>query len=449
MPSVLRTFREMLHDDAGGIALMLALSLIPLSIAAIGALDLQRAISTKSQLQDALDAAALAGAREPAADIDKIRDTAGLSFHQNLLNAPLTLSSGPVFNLKDNNRLVTGDASASVDTLLAQLVMGGKDIDVSAHSEVRRAGANLEVALVLDITGSMNQPATKIAALKAAASDLVDIVVEDQQTPFFSKIALVPYSAAVNLGGKADVVRGALKPGTSDKPGYASFSFKNMNGNIQEYAGSTCVTERTDDKHRYDDASYADAKVGYHYSSGRCLNEQVLPMTSDKALLKLRISNFTPEGSTAGHIGLAWGWYMVSPNFAGLWTGEGRALPYRTRDLVKAVVLMTDGEFNTVYANGVVSKDSLSGSGGSVEKIDKEADNDLPKPQALALCKNMKKEGVMVYTVGFQLTDPDAIEIMNTCATNPGHAYLPDSGVELRQAFQEIGHDIAKLHISR
>ncbi|HEY8618420.1 pilus assembly protein [Phenylobacterium sp.] len=465
MSSMLRRLKALPADRSGAVAILLAIAVIPLSIAALGAVDVSRAFSTKTQLQDALDAATLAGAREPTDDINEIRRVAKIAFDQNRVNAPFEVTAGPVFNLKDNNRVVEGDASATVDTILAHLVLNGQDMRVNAHSEVRRAGANLEVALVLDVTGSMNNPPSKMAALKAAATELVDIVVADRQTPFFSKIALVPYSSAVRLGDKAATVRGDLTNGVarigdgqgSDKSEYAArfdkIEFPALYGSQprETFHATPCVTERTADKHEYDDVSYRTAFVGRHYApatrASDCLSAQVMPLTSSKTALKDSIARLQPQGSTAGHIGLAWGWYMVSPNWADLWTGEGQAKPYNTPDLVKVVVLMTDGEFNTIYRYGVVAKDSLPGS--PRPQINDNSDNGSNRKQALELCKNMKKKDVVVYTVGFQLVEPTAIEIMEKCATSGEHAYLPDSGLELREAFRAIGHDIARLHISR
>ena len=74
-------------------------------------------------------------------------------------------------------------------------------------TNVVRASNNLEVAMVLDITGSMSGD---IDSLKAAANSLVDLVVQDVQTPYYSKLAIVPYSNAVNVGTDyIDTVRGA------------------------------------------------------------------------------------------------------------------------------------------------------------------------------------------------------------------------------------------------
>ena len=57
---------------------------------------------------------------------------------------------------------------------------------------------------MLDTTGSMS--GQKILDLKAAAKDLVDIVVWDDQSQYTSKIAIAPFSAHVNVGGYLDRV---------------------------------------------------------------------------------------------------------------------------------------------------------------------------------------------------------------------------------------------------
>ena len=61
-------------------------------------------------------------------------------------------------------------------------------------------GESLEISLMLDVTGSMCDPCTKIDDLKAAAKDLVDIVIWDDQSAYTSKVALSPFAPAVNVG---------------------------------------------------------------------------------------------------------------------------------------------------------------------------------------------------------------------------------------------------------
>ena len=81
--------------------------------------------------------------------------------------------------------------------------------NLKATTNVVRASNNLEVAVVLDITGSMSGD---MDSLRSAATKLVDIVVQDVQTPYYSKLAIVPYSNAVNVGSNLiDDVRGAMR----------------------------------------------------------------------------------------------------------------------------------------------------------------------------------------------------------------------------------------------
>ena len=61
---------------------------------------------------------------------------------------------------------------------------------------------------MLDITGSM--AGQRIIDLKAAAKDLVDLIVQPVQTPCYSKVALVPYSNSVNPGTYVTTARGAI-----------------------------------------------------------------------------------------------------------------------------------------------------------------------------------------------------------------------------------------------
>ena len=61
---------------------------------------------------------------------------------------------------------------------------------------------------------------TKIEALRRALAKLIDAVVMDEQEPSYSKMALVPYSTAVNVGAYADEVRGAI-PGPKTITGAA------------------------------------------------------------------------------------------------------------------------------------------------------------------------------------------------------------------------------------
>lgn len=455
MTRVWRLLRRLRRDQGGAVALMLALSLIPLTLAGLGAVDIGRAMSAKSQLQDALDAAALAGLKDSGYDAAALQANGVKAFKQNLVltgNPPFTMTGDPTFSFGPEWQ-VQAKASASFRTILIG-VFTGNQLTINVASEIRAAADNLETSIVLDVTGSMS--GDKISALKDAASNLVDLVVSDVQTPYYSKAALIPYSAAVNVGGYADKIRGTyVKYKTCSSPGCAYYTFTtaastSWRTDTNTLPITTCVTERTG-SNAYTDVAPSSAYLGPNYapSNNPCLAPQIVPLTSNKTTLKNEIAGLSASGSTAGHIGVAWGWYMVSPNFGYLWPSGSQPAAYGTDHLVKVVVLMTDGEFNTPYRNGVISSDAPAGSGDDSDHINLPALNGSSLYQAAQLCTAMKAKGIIIYTVGFELDTQSAKNLLTNCATDPSHLYLPESGAELKNAFAAIGADISRLRISR
>ncbi|HRD46244.1 MAG TPA: pilus assembly protein TadG-related protein [Caulobacter sp.] len=438
-----RTFRK---DDGAAAAIQFALMAVPLTVTVFGMIDVSRASAAKGHLQDALDAAALAAARSTATTDAGVQAIGEDVLAVDLVGARATLKSSS-FTIVDNTIVAT--ATAATTPYIAGLWHDG-DLEMSASTEVVRASKNIEVALALDVTGSMG--GSKIADLRTAAKELVDIVVQTQQSPYYTRVALAPYSMGVNVGGYAASVRGAVTSGTCTTPGCNKFTFTTAAGGSRTNTISNCVSERTGGE-AYTDTAPSTAPVGRNYpnSGNPCLGATIVPLSSDKASLKASIDTYTASGSTAGHIGLAWSWYLVSPNWGYLWPAEtNRPAAYGAKDLLKVVVLMTDGEFNTTYCNGVISRDAASGSGSSSTHINCNAPNGDAFVQAEALCDAMKAKGVVIYTVGFDLGGNAAAEnIMEECATSAEHVYLPDSGTDLKKAFKEIGQDINALRLSR
>lgn len=593
----------------GAVAIQFAAIALPLAVLSLGLIDVNRASMSKRSLQDALDAAALIVAKSKAttnAQADSIGDAA-LAAQLATMTADDGRLISSTFTLGGtNNTTVIADASVAVTPVVANLWLNG-DMSVGAHSEVLRSSYNLEVALVLDITYSM--VGTPLSDLKTAAGDLVDLVVQDSQTPFYTKVALVPYSMGVNLDTQAATARGATPAAKSitgaswasgsaktisgitqanpavvtstghgfvtgdrvyisgvkgmtqvngkvytvkwvnnDKfqlqstnssnwggfqsgntpratkcqatdcevvvtsnghgfaddayvyitgvggmtninnkawkvanksannfwldnsfgPDYGAFSangsawcttygcqyyrYTGRNGSTYVQEISTCVSERTG-TNKQTDVSLATAYVGLNYAasgSNDCLTATMTGLSSNKTTLKSKINGYAAQGSTAGQIGLEWGWFAVSPNFTNIFGGTSAPAAYTAADTKKVVILMTDGEFNTTYCNGVLSSDTSVGvSSYDGHKINCAATNGNGFAQAKAMCAAMKLKKIVIYTVGFNISDSaDVTDMLNTCATS-GKAYLPNSGTALKTAFKDIGQDISSLRISK
>lgn len=437
--------RPRLRDDRrGAVAATVALVLVPLVIGVGMAVDVGRAVAARASLRTALDAAALAAAQETT-------ESAAVATVERFLRANYEESRwGELsrIDVQQGDLTIQVDARASVPTTLLR-VLGMNDIEVSAEAEVTVGGTNLEVALVLDVTGSMAQ-GTRIADLRAAARDLIDIIVRDQQTPFYTKVALVPYSMGVNVGSLASTVRGPVAAGTCTSPGCSFFTFRNYYNRSKTFAVSSCVSERTG-AHAYTDAPPSVARVGYNYPApgNPCLTSQIQPLTSNRLALTAAVTSLAASGSTAGHVGIAWGWYTLSPNF-GVWTGQSVPAPADDPEVRKILVLMTDGEYNSSYCNGVISKTSTTGSGSRENHINCNAPNGHSFDQAQNLCSAIKQAGITIYTVGFQIhDDPRARDLMRLCASSTEHAYTAATGAELRATFRQIAKRISKLRLSR
>ena len=219
------------------------------------------------------------------------------------------------------------------------------------------------------------------------------------------------------------------------------------------------MTERTGAE-KYTDAAPSTAFLGRNYPgpTNPCIAVTILPLSNNKTTLKANIDGLQAAGSTGGHIGVAWGWYMLSPNFGYLWPAANQPAPYGdlttlnskgAPKLKKIAVLMTDGEYNSAYCKGVISQDSTSGSGSTSEKINCNSPNGHSFDQANSQCTSMKTAGVEVFTVGFDIVnDQRAHDLVNNCATDSSHVYMASTGDALKQAFRDIALKISTLRLT-
>lgn len=480
----LNTIKSYESDEQGSIGVMFGLMVIPTILLVGVAVDIARIISVRNQTQAVLDNAALAGGRAaqlaqgnaaaaasaaakayfnaqtiPHAINAKISDTAT----PNETNTEFTwtvdtwvrtpfISSASIRNTKN------GDGSSPQPCPVSGWFC--KKVTVSTSALLTAGGKNkdnkVEVAMMLDVTGSM--AGSKIADLKVAAKDLIDIVVQDNGGDESPRIALVPFAEAVNVGtALAPQVYGAVTPGTCNKntSGCNTFQFNRAGGGGSTYTyklSNSCVVERTNSGKWTDNAPSADP-VGKFYpnSSGSCSlvsssDSEInlaMPLSRDKAELKQRVDKLQIAGSTAGHIGTAWAWYMLSPKWGYLFPSSSKPAEYTDTKTQKIAVLMTDGDYNTQYCKGAESSDSYNpkiNCAGDIGKADKVAER---------LCDEIKKSGITVYAVGFQVSSAAKALLRDKCATSTSHYYDATSGDALKQAFRDIALKISTLRISK
>lgn len=189
------------RDERGAAAMIFALALVLLAPLTLGVFDIYIASNQRQKLQDALDAAALYAARS-AAQSDKDINEVG----QRALKANLQSFTGSALitsNFKLDGAKVVGTAEMTPLALATGFFQHG---NVTATSEVLRAMDRLEVALVLDNTGSMG--GTKLSTLKTSAKDLIDKLEaagnrSTADDPI--KISLVPFSSTIRVAENVSV----------------------------------------------------------------------------------------------------------------------------------------------------------------------------------------------------------------------------------------------------
>ncbi len=453
------------RDKRGVTAVAFAITFAVLAPMSLGIFDVYTMTEQHGKLQDALDAATLYAARSSAfttADVNTIGQKALTANLQLISGATLQSASFTLVNVAGDTKVVANAAVA----LPAYAPMEFSHAPVSVSSEVTRPGNNLEVAMVLDNTGSM--AGSPMTSLQSAANQLIDLVVSDTQTPYYSKIAIVPYSNSVNAGTYANTVRGTPATAASpivapcidavgcDKIKFTAYS----GGGHPTFPVSSCVSERIG-AHAVDDTSYSASGglVGWVYpptdGNNNCISASIQPLSSNKTTLHNEIATLTAAGSTAGHIGVEWGWYMISPNWASLFPSVSQGAAYGTPHTIKAMVLMTDGAFNTAYCKGVISgassaTDGSAGTGSDMSACASPNGNSFAQAQALCTAMKAAPNNVVIYTVAFLHggADPQAQAILANCATDATHAYVPTNGTSLTTAFQSIAADLNKLRIS-
>jgi Flp pilus assembly protein TadG len=206
---------------------------------------------------------------------------------------------------------------------------------------------------------------------------------------------------------------------------------------------SDCVTERATDT--YTDAPPSTTLIGAHYNdtSGGCdsgITQTITPLTSDRDVLLAQSEDMNDWDRTSGHIGTAWAWYLLSPDWGYLWpNAESVPAAYDAENTKKIAVLMTDGEYNRQFCNGV--RDDL------IEVCDAPDDS---TSQARELCSQMKDKGIVIYTVGFNIANNSSPAItMQQCATDSSKYFRPATGAELVEDFREIAQDITDLRLSQ
>ncbi|MCU0790441.1 MAG: pilus assembly protein [Nitratireductor sp.] len=425
-----RRLKAFIRSRSGNFTVTFALTAVALMGAAGSALDYSRIYLSRNGMATALDSAVMAVAaelNEHDMTQDEIAEYLNAFVSSNMDPGNPVVDDYKVTDIKIDYTTQQVSARIAADVPMTLLgVLGWKVMPVSLSSATQ-FGTNLsEVAMTFDVTGSM--AGSKLASLKKAAKEGIDILL-DVNTPTRKRlrVSMVPYAESVNAG--------PLKPYVFAEP--AGFTGPNpAYGDSYAIAADGCSTERKGD-YQFTDAGPEMSAVNRDPRLTKCPGISVQGLTADDVLLNSAVDKLSASGTTAGHIGIQWAWYTISPQWAPYFPDESKPGPYGNQ-LRKYAIIMTDGEFNTAYA-GVDPKQSVS------------RQTTKSMNYALSLCTKMKQAGIEIFAVGFDLKQKSAIDTMKNCASpaqgGVQYFYSAKTGDELVEAYRLIAQRIKTVRL--
>lgn len=475
----LRAFRK---SRDGVAAVFFALTLVPIIGAAGAAVDVSRAYLVKQRLNMALDAAGLAVGAAQTTDRKVLEATMKSYFAANYPANEVGIPAVPV--MKITGKSITITAEAKVGTTLMRAV-GVPNIKVAAETEIVKETKGIEVALVLDNTGSMS--GSKIRSLQTASKEFVNILFGNKTEGDKLAVAVVPFTGAVNIGTamakytlpqtettyekvkvkkkvctekyhkkkRRYVTKCKNKKVTEiiEKTVEKSYSPDKWRGCVEARAGGLDLTDEYKDQDRYrwtryywesnssnDWPSISGSRGQYRGPNKQCPVE-LLPLESTKSTILKKIDQMEANGVTHINVGAIWGWRVLSPEEP---FTEG--VKYTNKDYKKVMVVMTDGEnfisssSNNYSAYGHIDEGRLGTTNSYSART--ELDKRLERT-----CTNAKKAGVTIYTITFQLYSNSIRNLMKRCATDETKYFDSPSNDQLRKTFEAIGAELSNLRI--
>lgn len=423
--AIVRALEKFARDRRGNISMFFGFVAIPVLIGAGMAVDYSRLVVAKSDLQAAVDAAALAAANAYASGQSNYEAIADDHLASNLATStdlvPAHIATEVVIDTAADT--LTLKAKTAIPTTFMALAgveqmslfddrNNGSDgvtstVTLPIFSDHRKG----EIILVMDYSSSMTETVggqKKYKTMRTEAAKLVKDLSQDG-TNTDVKFGLVPFSHAVRV--------------TMPKQYF------------YDETGTTSMTACIEDRHypynlsssTPDTSSKKNTTKFYTQSCSNFStnNLNVRALTTSHSGTISQIQDMVPYGNTHIALGLETAWHLLTPN-----------APYTqavapNAETLKAVVLLTDGQ-QTSPGYGPSNAWSVS----------------QAESNTTALCTAMKTAGIRMITVSFDLNDAPTENRLRDCASadDDGNKYYfdTDTNQELADAFGVIRDNLAR-----
>ena len=447
------------RDQAGSMSYVaVAGSMVMMVFGGIG-IDLIHAELKRTKLQNTLDRAVLAAADldnnlDPTLTVESYFDAMGMS--EALIN--VTVDDGL------NYKTVTADGLSTFDANFLDII-GVDTLQAQGTATAEERIGKVEISLVLDISGSMAY-GNKMNEMKYAAQTFVETVLDAGGGDLVS-VSMVPYSEHVNAGPEL-----TQHLNVNWRHGYSHcLEMPDSEFNSAELNTSMTYTQMQHYQWNYSGQNKRDDTVCPRYDY-----ERINAFATDPAELTAQINQFKPRAGTSIFMGMKWATALLDPSTRFIADDmvsngdfpaamSGRPVDYDDHETLKTVVLMTDGQhdksyriqnwaYNSssevahwnrynlwYYLNRYVhwsQRSSFYEQKYTASYGDTLLDN---------ICDAAKAQGIVVWTIGFEVTDHGA-SVMQNCASSPSHFFRVE-GVEITDAFSAIARTINQLRLTQ
>ncbi|WGH79286.1 VWA domain-containing protein [Jannaschia ovalis] len=334
-------FRSFRSDEDGALTIFGLFIFILMMVAGGIALDLMRSEVNRTALQNTADRAVLAAASatQPRNARDVVRDY--------LRAAGLDEDAIYVREQSDGvSKQVTLEANVETPSLFMN-VFGIDQMVTPVSTSATEAMTTLEVALVLDISGSMG--GSKISNMRTAANEFVAELLKDRET--ITNISVVPYNDRVNLGA---ALAGQLPMDATHSHNYC-IVFEDADFTTTGIGAGTVLSRMAHfDKDTNSWEGNAPGLVADPHCSASDTSSAVLPWANNVTTLQTHINGLNAGAWTAMDLGVRTGMLLLDPvtrpALTGLVTAGSVSYDFQSQPAAfgapgarKVLVVMTDG----------------------------------------------------------------------------------------------------------
>jgi uncharacterized protein YegL len=391
-------------------------------------------------------------------------------------------------NEANNTRAVSVSAFKDMNTQFMGY-LGVDTLPVPAAATASELARNIEVSLVLDISGSMRF-SNRMDNLRPAAQEFIDILLANDADDYTS-INLIPYAGQTNpgpfmfnrmggqrlpvmaldasLGGipedESHGILAATEEGGVGPDASIRYVYPNVSS-CMEMSPSVFQNDQLPSGANTQVAHFMNWKIAADVMDwGWCPQDQtaIQYMSNNADTLKARIATMRMHDGTGTHYAMKYAVSLLDPSSrddvsaligAGLAPSEfaGRPADYTDETAAKYIILMTDGQITQQdrpvdpmdLENPTVElKEGYQGPTTQISTAGTNVDSFFAQCD---LAKSQSPRPVIVYTIAFEAPGVPEQQ-MRECASSPSHFFAADGG-SIAGVFEAIARQIQTLRLT-